>query len=117
MDTTPSRGYTLVGCYTDSSDNRLLQTNVGSAPSGTSGWSFETCAAECQKRDMGYAGLEAGNECWCGGTFVSWGSDSGKKVDDSECAKPCPGNSSQTCGDNWRMRVFINKELDLTTHW
>lgn len=117
MDTTPSRGFIPQGCYVDSGDNRVLDTKVGSAPAGTSGWSFETCAAECQNRDMGYSGLEAGNECWCGIMLVTWGGDSGQKVDDSECSTPCAGNASETCGGNWRAQVSFNRELYTTSAW
>lgn len=101
----------------DSSDNRLLDTNVGAAPSGSNGWTFETCAGKCQELNKAYAGLEAGTECWCGSLLMNFGSDSGQKVPESECSTPCAGDSTETCGANWRCMVYVNNLLYETTHW
>lgn len=49
----------------------------------------EGCINACQGHGYGYAGLEHGAECWCGGTCPSEHLKGGK------CDMPCKGNGKQ----------------------
>jgi len=49
-----------------------------------------------------FAGVQAGNQCYCGNSNISstWHAPA------SECNMPCSGNSNEICGGNMRMNVF-----------
>ena len=56
---------------------------------------------------MRYAGVEGGNECWCGDEDAEY--DQYGKRDVSECSEPCAGNSNQACGGDFRIAVYDRK--------
>ena len=56
---------------------------------------------------MRYAGVETGIECNCGAEGAQY--DQYGERDVSECSKPCAGNSSQTCGSEFRIAVYDRK--------
>ena len=56
---------------------------------------------------MRYAGLETGNECWCGADGAHY--DKYGQRDDDECSKPCAGNLGQTCGNDFRIALYDRK--------
>jgi len=49
-----------------------------------------------------FAGVENGNECFCGNSNISsvWHAPS------SECNSPCSGNSNKICGGKMRMNIY-----------
>ena len=55
-----------------------------------------------------YAGLQNGNQCFCG----SISPPTSALVSLSECSKPCQGDQGQKCGASWRMNVYLIK-----TNW
>ena len=69
---------------------------------------IETCIDFCMNSEqdvlLRYAGVEGGDECWCGIDGSQY--DQFGKVDVSECSKPCVGNSNQTCGGKNRIAVY-----------
>jgi len=48
------------------------------------------------------AGVEAGNQCFCGNTNIS----SSWNAPASDCNTPCSGNSEEICGGAWRMNIY-----------
>ena len=40
-------------------------------------------------------------ECHCGSNYLA-----GRVVDESQCTMPCSGNSSQICGDTFRVNIY-----------
>ena len=54
-----------VGCYSDGSPNDLSALGLSSDPSLTQ----EKCWQKCRELQYLYAGLQGGNECWCGNQY------------------------------------------------
>lgn len=88
-------GWTAIGCYVDQ-DPRSLGVAMGSSNTMT----ISSCTADCAKQGYTYAGVQAGQECWC--------SNNPKLVSApaSECQTPCKGDTWAFCGGNWRLNVF-----------
>ena len=72
-----------------------------------------TCISYCAKAQdditIRYAGVEAGNECWCGAEGAQYDQYGERNV--SECSTPCSGNAYQTCGGDYRIAVYECKCL------
>ena len=77
----------------------------------------EKCLDGCQSAFYKYAGVENGNECYCGNDLklYSWPSGGGpgprmpdypKIIPDIECNIQCPGNVNEKCGGQNRMNIF-----------
>ena len=68
------------------------------------GLTIEKCKKLCfEDHGYVYAGVQHANECWCGNDRPTI-----SPAPQSECSMPCSGDSSQTCGDSWRMNIFRN---------
>ncbi|KAI8806319.1 beta-1,3 exoglucanase precursor-like protein [Cladochytrium replicatum] len=104
-DTVPSSvkvpsGSRYIGCFVDSRTNRrlpsyVLQTDTAMTP--------PKCTAECKRLGLRYAGLEYGQECWCGSTisYVASG-----LVATSQCSMACKGDTTALCGNADRVLVY-----------
>ncbi|QIW96711.1 hypothetical protein AMS68_002229 [Peltaster fructicola] len=104
-------GWTKLGCYSDQTYKRTL------AYTGTISGdvTIEKCQASCQAGGYAYAGLEYGNECFCGSSFNNGGD---LATDGSVgCSFACAGNSTQICGGNQRlsMYAYINADGSIST--
>lgn len=89
------------GCYVESS-TRLLRGPSTRASDMT----VNKCHQFCSGRR--YAGLENGDECWCGDVLAPTdpGTNAGTKVDDRECGIPCGGDKEVVCGAPWRLALY-----------
>lgn len=94
---TSSNGWTYLGCYIDALNPRTLPYG---APAITSGMTVEGCEQECAASNYSYAGVEYGNECWCGNTMPPTAASA------SDCNMPCKGNSAEMCGAGARFNVY-----------
>jgi len=85
-----------LGCFIDSGsrDLRLRQFVEN-------GMSVEVCAELCREQSAQYFGLEEGRVCFCGNSYGRYGQAPAK-----DCNVPCSGNSSETCGAQWRSSVY-----------
>ena len=64
----------------------------------------ETCMSTCAGKGFSMAGVEFGQECYCGNTLAN---GLGQPLsDDSQCNMPCAGDNSEQCGGNWVMNLF-----------
>jgi hypothetical protein len=63
----------------------------------------EKCFAECRKKKFKYASLQAGRQCFCDNKPKR---GFGKKMPNSQCAKPCSGDKSKKCGGQWRNAIY-----------
>ena len=63
---------------------------------------IDKCIDMCENAGYTYAGVEWGQECYCGNTLPS----TTQFVDDGECNMPCAGDSTEMCGDDFRMGIF-----------
>lgn len=69
----------------------------------------ENCKEFCSYYNFAYAGVENGNECFCGQTLPT------KSIPVSECDKKCKGDNTQTCGGGWAINVYaISKKGQCT---
>jgi hypothetical protein len=96
VDFTP---YIYAGCYTDppqTSERALLYNSDLDQNTIT----VEKCVAFCKGNGYRYAGVEYGNECWCGASV------NGVETAESNCAYSCSGQANETCGGNYYISVY-----------
>jgi hypothetical protein len=92
-----------VGCFRDQGDpapgtqGRDLAGEVQVMGNLT----ITACAQHCASRGFAYAGLQFGNQCFCGNTYGKYGADI-----DSECNMPCAGDPRQMCGATWHNAIY-----------
>ena len=66
---------------------------------------IEKCKKACfEDNDYVYAGVQAGNRCFCGNATPT-----SRASSESECNKKCRGDKSQICGGKLRMNIYVNK--------
>ncbi|KAF9469421.1 WSC-domain-containing protein [Collybia nuda] len=92
-------GWTLSDCYTDSVSSRSLPSLV-SFPAGD--MTVEKCLDACHTRGFHLAGVEYGQECFCGNAIQSPGTVTATGCD----AMQCVGNANQFCGGPARLLVY-----------
>ncbi|KAJ8698712.1 hypothetical protein PTI98_005387 [Pleurotus ostreatus] len=85
------------GCYTDSVSDRTLSHSHHVE----GGMTIESCVAFCSANEFSFAGLEFGDECFCGNSIGS-----STKKSDSECTMVCTGNSAEFCGGRDRLTLY-----------
>jgi hypothetical protein len=91
--------YRLKGCYTDVKATRGLSAYAFTSATLTD----ESCVANCQSRGYSYAGVEYGDECYCGNTLAS----TSLPANITDCqGRFCAGNSTEFCGAGSRMLVY-----------
>lgn len=100
--TTGIGNWTYQGCYTDNVNNmralfwQIILTNNNTANS---------CLGLCQEYGYMSAGMEYGDECYCGDDDKLIASGSTLRPD-SECTVPCSGNPQYICGDGNRLSYY-----------
>ncbi|CAC5420703.1 unnamed protein product [Mytilus coruscus] len=87
-----------LGCYVDDL-SRMLDNRHGDI---LTQMTLEWCKQKCYKHQ--YLGLQASTQCFCGNSLGD--QDVYQKTNDSECNRPCRGNSLQICGGYWRNSVY-----------
>ncbi|KAG7102362.1 WSC domain-containing protein like [Verticillium longisporum] len=65
------------------------------------------CTEACRQGGFPYAGVEYGQECWCGAVM---GNET-RSVDASQCGMACKGDKTKTCGGRSRINIFFAKEF------
>eukprot|EP01059_Diplonema_ambulator_P023185 TRINITY_DN385_c0_g1_i13.p2 TRINITY_DN385_c0_g1~~TRINITY_DN385_c0_g1_i13.p2 ORF type:complete len:201 (+),score=67.25 TRINITY_DN385_c0_g1_i13:1833-2435(+) len=85
-----------VGCFAVDTGNRVMKYAYTSA-----GNTVEECTSVCEFNGYLYAGMEYGNQCWCGDALPV------ERVVSSECNMACSGAPSQTCGNGYRESVYL----------
>jgi hypothetical protein len=93
--------WSALGCYTDESPKySALEERVNDV-GGDDDLTVATCQDACHKAAFIFAGVKAGNECWCGDAVLG---DLAKNA--ADCDAPCSGNKTETCGGSKRLNVF-----------
>ncbi|KAH8819340.1 glycoside hydrolase superfamily [Xylogone sp. PMI_703] len=90
---------TYKGCFKDDATIRDLP-DVFLSLAGTN--TPQVCVQQCGSRGYSYAGVEFGEQCFCGNDIGSKGVQS----PESECNMPCAGNSSQSCGQAYYINIY-----------
>ncbi|WVW86538.1 hypothetical protein I302_108587 [Kwoniella bestiolae CBS 10118] len=91
-------GWSSLGCMVDDQSNRALTGGSTSSSSNT----VQSCIASCASKGFTYAGVEYGQECWCGKTARLTAASSG-------CDVACAGDGSHVCGGSNRLNVYVAK--------
>ena len=97
-----------LGCFTNNVDGlTYVRYGPDTVTNTVTDVTIDKCFTLCQGSfafNVQYAGLEAGNLCYCfreGDNYARLG-----KIDDSDCNLPCVGDSSQTCGGEDAIAVY-----------
>lgn len=104
-----SKNYTYYGCLAEPSAGKLMDQQVYN---NDTTMTPQVCLSHCQQYK--YAGVEYGQECWCGDTLnlAGWtDATPGKNVSSSECNMVCPGNSTEYCGAGSRLQLYVRKTV------
>lgn len=80
-----AKGWSYVGCVLDSLSSRVLPTRYAK-----DNMTVDYCMDYCTQKGATYAGVEWGQECYCGTTVA----DSVLANVHNKCEQPCAGNSS-----------------------
>ena len=101
-----------LGCFTDDVNGYVLTHTMYSPdsppPVQVTDMSVDKCFALCLERSSApavqYAGLEEGDQCFCGIEGTNY-ARLGRR-EDSDCNIPCVGDISQTCGGDSAIAIY-----------
>ena len=79
-------GWTDLGCIAEGTNGRALTGASTTSPNMT----LNYCAGFCGGQGFTYAGIEFGDECYCGNTFENGATDT--PTNWYECSNPCAGS-------------------------
>lgn len=102
-----NKNFTFYGCFSEPSAGKLMDNQ---AYNNDTTMTPQVCFSHCAQYK--YAGVEYGQECWCGDTLnlAGWeDSTPGKNVTVDECNMLCPGNSTEYCGAGNRLQLYVKK--------
>jgi len=94
--------WTYQGCYTDNVNNvralfwQIILTNNNTATS---------CLGLCQQYGYMAAGMEYGDECYCGDASALTASGS-TQAPETDCQVPCSGDNTYYCGGGSRLSYY-----------
>lgn len=91
--------WTHQGCYSDNVGGRSLNA---AAFTSNNNMTIENCIAFCDSKNLVFAGVEFGDECYCDNNILNGGA----KVAATDCNMPCSGSSRELCGAGNRLNVF-----------
>jgi WSC domain len=90
----------LIQSFRDSLSPRLLPYFASDIPHDD--LTVQVCIERCASLGYTSAGLEYGQECYCGSPTYPIG----ESTPMSECGMACLGDASQICGDRLRLLVY-----------
>ncbi|KAK4071312.1 hypothetical protein Purlil1_13466 [Purpureocillium lilacinum] len=96
-----------LGCYAEvAAPNSVLERRM-SSETGDAVLTIPRCLDLCYRAAFPFAGVENGNQCWCGsyvgGEFAQ---------DSSDCDLACSGDAQAICGGKDRLNIFRAKGID-----
>ncbi|KAH7104736.1 hypothetical protein BKA62DRAFT_819875 [Auriculariales sp. MPI-PUGE-AT-0066] len=105
-------GWSKLGCAKEPAGKRILSDLWGGENATASPMSVDRCVQHCSDAGWRYAGLENGNECWCGSSLGARASDViGSYVCDTPCAEDSFANGGTlplNCGGPNRLALYKN---------
>ncbi|WRT68783.1 uncharacterized protein IL334_005763 [Kwoniella shivajii] len=99
-------GYVHVGCIAEGSSGRALTGSTWVSKNMTRG----TCVAHCEASGFPLAGIEYGEECYCGYFMVN-GASNTTLLDESKCGSVCAANTNENCGGSSTLDLFNNPSM------
>ncbi|PMD34140.1 WSC-domain-containing protein [Hyaloscypha variabilis F] len=100
--------YKPMGCYSEGTNGRSLAWRQDQL--STTNLTVEECLFACKDGGYDFAGVEFGQECYCG---VVLGNGT-LPLPSSQCNMPCTGDSSETCGGPSTLDLYVAKDLEST---
>lgn len=91
-------GYSSSGCIQEVSGRALTGLRVDYTD-----MTIDKCTTACKNAGFKYAGVEYGQECYCGDSLVNGASTS---LTSGQCYMDCPGNSLQKCGGPNAIQLY-----------
>ncbi|PHH86517.1 hypothetical protein CDD83_10115 [Cordyceps sp. RAO-2017] len=98
--------FTFYSCVSEPSNGRLLDLQM---LNDAKNMTIDSCLRKCYNYQ--WAGVEYGQECWCGNKLNLAGNDGatpGKNVTKTECNMICPGDKNVYCGAGVRLSLYSN---------
>jgi uncharacterized protein len=92
---------TALGCFKDQGDatpgtnGRDLDGFVMSSPAMTT----TACMNTCRAQGFRFAGMQSGNQCFCGNNY-------GRSGTATDCNTKCSGDAAEICGGTWANSVY-----------
>jgi hypothetical protein len=83
-----------LGCFAD----EMTRDLPDEAASGGS-MSVEICLIDCAHAGYAYAGVQYGNQCFCGNSYGKYGTA-------TDCNMKCSANSGETCGGVYANSIY-----------
>ena len=108
VDDSDISDYQSLGCYREGNVGKSLawrQDQVASTD-----LTLEKCLSACKVGGYAFAGVEYGQECYCG---VVLGNGT-LSVADDQCNMACTGNPSQLCGGRSTLNLYVASDLEST---
>lgn len=101
-------GYSLMNCYIDGQNGRILPNTISLASTGGySNATVENCLDACSGQGYDYCGLEYYGECYGSNSAPADSSiASGSDYLSAGCNYPCNGNHNEACGGANRIIVY-----------
>ncbi|KAK4035257.1 hypothetical protein C8A01DRAFT_38277 [Parachaetomium inaequale] len=92
------------GCYVEDPSLPILEQNMSPA-GGDASLTIPKCKDSCYRRAYEFAGVQEGNQCWCG-TYVGgeWARNQ------TDCNIPCTGDNKTFCGGKGLLSIFQAQE-------
>ncbi|KAI1439859.1 hypothetical protein F5Y02DRAFT_404538 [Annulohypoxylon stygium] len=102
--------WTDMGCYVEDPKLPILEENL-SPKGGDAKLSISKCENACYLKAYTFAGVQEGNQCWCG-SYVGgeWASNQ------TLCNTPCTGDSKAFCGGKGLVSVFKAEQNEGSTN-
>ncbi|KIJ33993.1 hypothetical protein M422DRAFT_52204 [Sphaerobolus stellatus SS14] len=99
--------WNYLGCFSDG-PNRILQVRLNldpeaSIPPEPEFLDAEQCTSTCENHGFTFAGLEFGQECWCGNAINGIPP---QLTDDSCRATSCPADNLEACGAPFVIALY-----------
>ncbi|KIO26870.1 hypothetical protein M407DRAFT_234142, partial [Tulasnella calospora MUT 4182] len=91
-------GWTYLGCRGEPSGSRMMVAKLT-----TSTVSPGLCSTACNSAGFTAAGMQYGNECWCGYSNQLGGATT---LTEDRCSMACSGDSSLKCGNSYVNSVY-----------
>ena len=104
VDETIISDYKPLGCYSEGTSGRSLAWRQDQVNAST--LTIESCLTACKQGGYDIAGVEFGQECYCG---VVLGNGT---LPTSGCNKPCKGDSTEICGGSSKLNLFVASDLE-----
>jgi hypothetical protein len=94
-------GFSSSGCIQEVSGRALTGLRVDYTD-----MTIDKCTAACAQAGFKFAGVEYGQECYCGNTLVNGASLSSTS---GQCYMDCPGDASMKCGGPNAIQLYAAK--------